>query len=91
MSKDVALSLFVTVFAQKIPMLVSCTDVVLQKWVTEDIVVHNVFLEASLCILSLLDICECVWKASFIQLGNPVTVSILTAVFSLIVLILMFL
>jgi len=38
MSEDIAVSLSVTVFAQKTSMLAICTDVVLQKWVAEDIV-----------------------------------------------------
>jgi hypothetical protein len=40
--------LFVTVFAQKTSMLALCTDMVLQKWVAEVIVVcHLCFLKAS--------------------------------------------
>jgi len=41
MSKDVAFSFFVTVFAQNTSMLTLCTYMVSQKWVAEDIVVHH--------------------------------------------------
>lgn len=67
MSKDVALPLFVTVFAQKTSMLALCADMVLQKWVAEVIVVcHLCFLKASVYKLPLLSTCECVcvWKTT---------------------------
>jgi len=41
------------------------------------------FLYASVCKLLLLDTCECLWKTTFIQLGNPFTIYILTEYFLL--------